>query len=96
MVLRGLSASVLWDRNYEKKTEQLLQELECLFPNARTNIAQAAMEYGSNKAKFMMPVNELLAVVLYFVILIAIGFFSYKKHLSTNDFIIGSRSMSSI
>lgn len=40
-----------------------------------------------------MYVKELLAVACYFVILIAIGIFSYRKHLSATDFIIGGRSM---
>ena len=33
-----------------KKTDQLLQEIELLFPNARENIAQAGFKYGSQKA----------------------------------------------
>ncbi|MBI2812353.1 MAG: sodium/proline symporter [Candidatus Melainabacteria bacterium] len=40
-----------------------------------------------------MYVQELLAVICYFAILLAIGFFSYRKHLSAADFIIGGRSM---
>jgi sodium/proline symporter len=40
-----------------------------------------------------MYVEELLAVLCYFAILLAIGFFSYRKHLSATDFIIGNRSM---
>ncbi len=34
-----------------KKVEQLLQEIETLFPNARTNVAQAGLIYGSDKAR---------------------------------------------
>jgi len=34
-----------------KKTEQLLSDLEALFPNVRENVAQAALLYGSDKAK---------------------------------------------
>lgn len=33
-----------------KKVDQLLDELEILFPNARENIAQAGLLYGSDKA----------------------------------------------
>lgn len=33
-----------------KKVDRLLNELEEVFPNARTNIAQAGLVYGSNKA----------------------------------------------
>ncbi len=33
-----------------RKTELLLQEIEELFPNARENLAQASLIYGSNKA----------------------------------------------
>ncbi len=36
---------------------------------------------------------ELLAIVLYFFILLGIGYFSYRKSLSAEDFIIGSRSL---
>jgi sodium/proline symporter len=40
-----------------------------------------------------MYVEELLAVICYFAILLTIGFFSYRRHLSAADFIIGSRSL---
>ncbi len=33
-----------------RKTEILLQEIEEIFPNARENLAQASLEYGSTKA----------------------------------------------
>lgn len=33
-----------------KKTDQLLSEIEALYPNARNNIAQAGLLYGSKKA----------------------------------------------
>lgn len=33
-----------------RKTEQLLTEMEMLYPNARENIASAALNYGSDKA----------------------------------------------
>lgn len=33
-----------------RKTEDLLKEIEALYPNARENIAQAGLIYGSNKA----------------------------------------------
>lgn len=33
-----------------KKVDQLLGEIEALFPNARENIAQAGLHYGSDKA----------------------------------------------
>lgn len=40
-----------------------------------------------------MYVEELLAVLCYFAILLTIGFFAYRRHLSAADFIIGNRSM---
>ena len=40
-----------------------------------------------------MHIEELFAVICYFIALFAIGFFSYRKHLSSTDFIIGNRSM---
>lgn len=40
-----------------------------------------------------MHIEELIAVICYFIALFAIGFFSYRKHLSSTDFIIGNRSM---
>ncbi len=36
---------------------------------------------------------ELLAILIYFLILLTIGYFSYRKSLSASDFIIGSRSL---
>jgi len=33
-----------------KKTEALLQEMETIFPNARENLSQASLNYGSTKA----------------------------------------------
>ncbi|MBS0619869.1 MAG: sodium/proline symporter [Verrucomicrobia bacterium] len=36
---------------------------------------------------------ELLAIFIYFGLLLTVAFFSYRKHLSASDFIIGSRSM---
>jgi sodium/proline symporter len=36
---------------------------------------------------------ELIAIVCYFAVLISIGYFSYRKHLSETDYIIGNRSM---
>ena len=40
-----------------------------------------------------MYLYELSAILIYFSILLTIGILSYKRHLSANDFIIGSRSM---
>jgi sodium/proline symporter len=40
-----------------------------------------------------MHLDELLAIICYLIALTAIGFFSYRKHLSSTDFIIGARSM---
>ncbi len=40
-----------------------------------------------------MYLEEILAVLCYFAILLTIGFFSYRKHISAADFIIGGRSM---
>lgn len=40
-----------------------------------------------------MHIEELIAVGCYFIALTAIGFFSYRKHLSSHDFIMGGRSM---
>ncbi len=36
---------------------------------------------------------EVLAIVIYFILLLTIGYFSYKKNLSADDFIIGGRSL---
>ncbi|MBS0654163.1 MAG: tRNA 2-thiocytidine biosynthesis protein TtcA [Verrucomicrobia bacterium] len=36
-----------------KKTEEMLQYMETLYPNARANIASAGLMYGSNKAMHM-------------------------------------------
>lgn len=36
---------------------------------------------------------ELIAVLCYFVIVLGIGIFSYRKHMSAQDFIIGGRSL---
>src|SRR5690242_17146920 len=40
-----------------------------------------------------MFIEELLAVVFYLAVLLTIGFFSYRRHISADDFIIGGRSM---
>ncbi len=40
-----------------------------------------------------MYLFELLAMVVYFFILLTIGFLSYRKHITASDFIIGDRSM---
>jgi sodium/proline symporter len=40
-----------------------------------------------------MYTYELLAIVIYFALLFTIGYFSYRKSLSADDFIIGSRSL---
>src|ERR1700733_9391496 len=40
-----------------------------------------------------MHVEELLAVLCYFAVLLLVGFLSYRKHISSTDFIIGNRSL---
>lgn len=40
-----------------------------------------------------MVISSFAAIVLYFIILIAIGIGSYRKHQTSNDFLIGSRKM---
>ncbi|SRR5581483_5947084 len=40
-----------------------------------------------------MHIEELLAVVCYFAVLLMVGFLSYRRHISATDFIIGNRSM---
>lgn len=40
-----------------------------------------------------MYLYELSAILIYFAVLLTIGIFSYKRHLSATDFIIGSRSL---
>ncbi|HEY2810079.1 MAG TPA: sodium/proline symporter [Rhabdochlamydiaceae bacterium] len=40
-----------------------------------------------------MNIYTLLAIICYFAILISIGIFSFRRHLSASDFIIGGRSM---
>jgi sodium/proline symporter len=42
-----------------------------------------------------MHAFELFAMLIYFGLVFCVGFFSYKKHLSAADFIIGGRSMNS-
>jgi tRNA 2-thiocytidine biosynthesis protein TtcA len=37
-------------RSLRKKADELIQDMEKIFPNARTNLAQASLEYGSKKA----------------------------------------------
>lgn len=37
-------------RSLRKKTDDLLEQIEMLYPNARANIASAGLVYGSNKA----------------------------------------------
>ncbi len=38
-------------RSYRKKVDDLLEEIEVLYPHARNNIAKAGLVYGSDKAK---------------------------------------------
>jgi sodium/proline symporter len=40
-----------------------------------------------------MYVEEILAVICYLALLLSIGFFSYRRHISAAEFIIGGRSM---
>lgn len=40
-----------------------------------------------------MPFAEIIAIIIYVSILFGIGFASYKRNLSADDFIIGSRSL---
>lgn len=40
-----------------------------------------------------MYLDELIAVVCYFAVLLTIGIISYRRHISATDFIIGNRSM---
>lgn len=40
-----------------------------------------------------MYTYELAAIVLYFALLFVVGFFSYRRHISASDFIIGGRSL---
>ena len=40
-----------------------------------------------------MYAYELSAIVVYFLILLTIGYCSYRKNMSVDDFIIGNRSM---
>lgn len=37
--------------SYRRKTNDLLEQIETLYPNARANLAHAALLYGSDKAK---------------------------------------------
>lgn len=47
---RILCGCPVGQNSMRKKTEVLLQEIEEVFPNARENLAQASLEYGSTKA----------------------------------------------
>ncbi len=40
-----------------------------------------------------MYIYELSAIIIYFLILLAIGYLSYRRNMSVDDFIIGNRSM---
>ncbi len=40
-----------------------------------------------------MYTYELSAIVVYFLIVLAVGYFSYRRNISADDFIIGGRSM---
>lgn len=40
-----------------------------------------------------MFLYELSAVILYFILVLSVGVFSYKKHISAADFLIGGRSL---
>ncbi len=40
-----------------------------------------------------MYIYELSAIIIYFLILLTIGYYSYRKNMSVDDFIIGNRSM---
>lgn len=40
-----------------------------------------------------MPINEIIAVAIYCAILFTIGYFSYKRHISSSDYLIGGRSL---
>lgn len=40
-----------------------------------------------------MYISELSAIVIYFMILLSIGYLSYRKSMSVDDYIIGNRSM---
>ncbi len=42
-----------------------------------------------------MYTQEFIAIGCYFLLLLAIGYFSYQKHMSATGFIIGNRSMNS-
>jgi tRNA(Ile)-lysidine synthase TilS/MesJ len=37
--------------SYRRKTDELLSQIETLYPNARANLAKAALMFGSDKAK---------------------------------------------
>ena len=37
-------------QSMRRKTDELLQDIEKLYPNARENISRAALLYGSDKA----------------------------------------------
>lgn len=45
-------------RSMRKKVEQQIQNLEALFPHARSNIAHAGLMYGSTKARRNEPSKE--------------------------------------
>jgi tRNA 2-thiocytidine biosynthesis protein TtcA len=48
--LRVMCQCPVGQDSMRKKAEQLLQEIEQVFPNARENLAQAGRKYGSDKA----------------------------------------------
>lgn len=48
--LRIMCQCPVGQHSMRKKTDQLIDELQAIFPNARQNIAQAGLIYGSQKA----------------------------------------------
>ncbi|MCH9614165.1 MAG: High-affinity proline transporter PutP [Chlamydiia bacterium] len=40
-----------------------------------------------------MPIIEIIAVTIYCAILFTIGYFSYRRHISSSDYLIGGRSL---
>lgn len=49
--IRALCKCPVGQNSMRKKVDQLLDEIELLYPNARENIARAGLLYGSDKAK---------------------------------------------
>ncbi len=55
--MRIMCSCPVGQNSMRKKVDELLKEIEIIYPHARENIARAGLVYGSNKA--MIPKSSL-------------------------------------